>query len=276
MTPDHHALTRRAPAPAEHLADSALRHRRRGPRRARPTRHRADRPGRPRKPVAKQGPRRLRHRRVHRRLGHPDRRLPQGHRNTWSGTATNRHGKPRVMFTFSMTDCTPCPVRSRCTHAKTAARTVTLRPREQHELLRGLRAEVLVDAPTQEDAQVGLGVQPGFAAVATQVGRNCCAQDELVGRCDAGRGNRRGSHTSRCVAIGNERQHPERHERALARGMAQESDVAPFAAHGHCGRHSAVGRSSVDIGRSCGKIPAGLAMSDARASATTRVRWPAR
>jgi transposase len=66
---------------------------------------------------------------------------PQGHRNTWSGTATDRHGKPRVMFTFSMTDCTPCPVRSRCTRAKTAARTVTLRPREQHELLRNLRAD---------------------------------------------------------------------------------------------------------------------------------------
>jgi hypothetical protein len=47
---------------------------------------------------------------------------PQGHRNTWSGTRTDRHGKPRVMFTFSLTDCTPCPVRSRCTRAKTAAR----------------------------------------------------------------------------------------------------------------------------------------------------------
>ncbi|GIM83041.1 IS1182 family transposase [Salinispora arenicola] len=66
---------------------------------------------------------------------------PQGHRNTWSGAALDRHGKPRVMFTFSMTDCTPCPVRSRCTRAKTAARTITLRPREQHELLRSLRAD---------------------------------------------------------------------------------------------------------------------------------------
>jgi len=66
---------------------------------------------------------------------------PQGHRNTWSGSGIDRHGKPRVMFTFSLTDCTPCPVRSRCTRAKTAARTITLRPREQHELLRDLRAE---------------------------------------------------------------------------------------------------------------------------------------
>ncbi|MFE9174465.1 IS1182 family transposase [Streptomyces kebangsaanensis] len=66
---------------------------------------------------------------------------PQGHPNTWSGTGLDRHGNPRVMFTFSMTDCTPCPERSRCTRAKTAARTVTLRPREQHELLRRLHIE---------------------------------------------------------------------------------------------------------------------------------------
>ena len=43
------------------------------------------------------------------------------------------------MFTFSMTDCTPCPMRSRCTKAKKAARTLTLRSREQDELLRELR-----------------------------------------------------------------------------------------------------------------------------------------
>jgi transposase len=66
---------------------------------------------------------------------------PQGHRNTWSGTGTDRHGNPRIQFTFSLTNCTPCPVRSHCTHAKTAARTVTLRPRDQHELLRRLHTE---------------------------------------------------------------------------------------------------------------------------------------
>ncbi|WP_432190252.1 IS1182 family transposase [Streptomyces sp. Tue6028] len=70
---------------------------------------------------------------------------PQGHRNTWSGTGIDRHGNPRVMFTFSLTNCTPCPVRSRCTHAKTAARTVTLRPRDQHELLRRLHSEQATD-----------------------------------------------------------------------------------------------------------------------------------
>ncbi|MFI6006917.1 transposase, partial [Streptomyces sp. NPDC051366] len=66
---------------------------------------------------------------------------PRGHPNTWSGTGLDRHGNPRVQFTFSLTNCTPCPVRSRCTHAKTAARTVTLRPRDQHELLQRLYTE---------------------------------------------------------------------------------------------------------------------------------------
>ncbi|MFI6663307.1 IS1182 family transposase [Streptomyces sp. NPDC050523] len=70
---------------------------------------------------------------------------PQGHRNTWSGTGIDRNGNPRVQFTFSLTNCTPCPVRARCTHAKTAARTVTLRPREQHELLRELRKQQATD-----------------------------------------------------------------------------------------------------------------------------------
>lgn len=137
----HEALTRRALAPAEHLADSAY------------ITADAVLDARDRHGIELIGP-----------VGHghqwqsknPDAFdadaftidwdtltavCPQGHRNTWSGTATDRHGKPRVMFTFSMTDCTPCPARSRCTHAKTAARTVTLRPREQHELLRDLRAE---------------------------------------------------------------------------------------------------------------------------------------
>lgn len=70
---------------------------------------------------------------------------PQGHRNTWSGRGTDRNGNPRVQFTFSLTNCTQCPVRSRCTRAKKAARTVTLRPREQHELLQRLRKEQRTD-----------------------------------------------------------------------------------------------------------------------------------
>lgn len=77
---------------------------------------------------------------------------PQGHPNTWSGLTRDRSGNPRACFTFSLTDCTPCPVRSRCTKAKTAARTITLRPRDQHELLRELRAHQRTEAWRQRYA----------------------------------------------------------------------------------------------------------------------------
>jgi transposase len=77
---------------------------------------------------------------------------PQGHPNTWSGMTRDRSGNPRACFTFSLTDCTPCPVRSRCTKAKTAARTITLRPRDQHELLRELRLHQRTEAWRQRYA----------------------------------------------------------------------------------------------------------------------------
>ena len=44
-----------------------------------------------------------------------------------------------MSFTFSLTDCTPCPVRSRRTKAVKAARTLTLRPLQQDAALRELR-----------------------------------------------------------------------------------------------------------------------------------------
>jgi transposase len=77
---------------------------------------------------------------------------PQGHLSTWSGMTRDRSGNPRACFTFSLTDCTPCPVRSRCTKAKSAARTITLRPREQHELLRELRIHQRTEAWRQRYA----------------------------------------------------------------------------------------------------------------------------
>jgi transposase len=42
---------------------------------------------------------------------------------------------------FRKTDCTPCPLRSRCTSSKSNPRKLTLRPREQHELLEHARRE---------------------------------------------------------------------------------------------------------------------------------------
>ncbi|MFL6054367.1 MAG: transposase [Actinoallomurus sp.] len=41
---------------------------------------------------------------------------------------------------FSKTDCTPCPVRAKCTHAKREPRQLTLHTREVHEALHQARA----------------------------------------------------------------------------------------------------------------------------------------
>ncbi len=43
------------------------------------------------------------------------------------------------------------------------------------------RHEVLVGAPREEQAQVGLGVDPGSAGIATQVSRGRQCQDEIRG-----------------------------------------------------------------------------------------------
>jgi hypothetical protein len=54
---------------------------------------------------------------------------------------------------------------------------------------RGERVEVLVGAPAQEDPEVGLGMQPGLAAVAAQV-RGARAHNELIDTSDTDVGSR--------------------------------------------------------------------------------------
>jgi hypothetical protein len=73
---------------------------------------------------------------------HWDRRIvtcPQGKDSRWWQALQVRSGYAVVKVIFSMKDCTPCPVRAQCTKAKVKARTLTLRPREHHELLADLR-----------------------------------------------------------------------------------------------------------------------------------------
>jgi transposase len=50
-------------------------------------------------------------------------------------------GKPVLKVDFRKADCTPCPLRSRCTSSKSNARKLTLRLREQHETLERARRE---------------------------------------------------------------------------------------------------------------------------------------
>jgi hypothetical protein len=56
------------------------------------------------------------------------------------------------------------------------------------------RIDLVIGAPAQEDAQVGLAVPPGQAAVATEVGRYRGPQDELTRWLGTGTGNRKRSH----------------------------------------------------------------------------------
>jgi transposase len=64
---------------------------------------------------------------------------PQGRASLrWCETQTAR-GRPMIHIDFSPTDCTPCPVRSRCTRAKTLPRSLTLQPRAEHEAIQAAR-----------------------------------------------------------------------------------------------------------------------------------------
>jgi hypothetical protein len=67
---------------------------------------------------------------------------PQGRfSGGWSETTSSR-GRASAHVTFAPADCLPCPVRGRCTRAKTGggARALTFKTRREHELLRVARA----------------------------------------------------------------------------------------------------------------------------------------
>ena len=60
---------------------------------------------------------------------------PQGQRTTdWQPTQ-DRHGVEGTLIRFKYATCATCPVRAACTHLKKGARTITLPPRPQHEVL---------------------------------------------------------------------------------------------------------------------------------------------
>ena len=66
-------------------------------------------------------------------------RCPQGKvSRQWKPTHTPV-GKPTIHVEFDPADCTPCPVRMQCTHAKRDPRELTLRPQAQDEAMRQLR-----------------------------------------------------------------------------------------------------------------------------------------
>lgn len=63
---------------------------------------------------------------------------PEGRRSLrWSETETARG--PMVLVQFDPADCSPCPVRSLCTRAKSSPRSLTLQPRAEHEAIQEAR-----------------------------------------------------------------------------------------------------------------------------------------
>jgi transposase len=68
---------------------------------------------------------------------------PQGAVSTSWSSQRKPNGTPIARVHFALDDCRPCPLRSRCTKAAHGkwGRSLTLLPREQHELLARQRAE---------------------------------------------------------------------------------------------------------------------------------------
>jgi transposase len=48
-------------------------------------------------------------------------------------------GADVIHVVFAATDCTPCPMRERCTRARTQPRSLTLQPRAEHEAIQAAR-----------------------------------------------------------------------------------------------------------------------------------------
>jgi transposase len=78
---------------------------------------------------------------------------PQGRTSVrWGETHTAR-GQTMIRVEFAADDCTACPVRSRCTRARTSFRSLTLQPREEHEMIQAARQRQQTAAFTTEYAR---------------------------------------------------------------------------------------------------------------------------
>jgi transposase len=66
---------------------------------------------------------------------------PGGHTSQSWTPAVDKRENPVIKIKFSTRDCRPCPLRSQCTRAKSARRTITVRPEAQHKALLAARAQ---------------------------------------------------------------------------------------------------------------------------------------
>ena len=148
MTPAiHQRLGNRRLAPGEHVADAdyvsaghilAARYRPRDHAARAGRRRHPPHPARRHRAGTGPGPGRL-----PRRLGRTQGHLPPGAVSLSWSDQRKPSGTPIARVHFALADCNPCPLRSQCTKAANGkwGRSLTLLPREQHEILAQQRAE---------------------------------------------------------------------------------------------------------------------------------------
>jgi transposase len=64
---------------------------------------------------------------------------PGGKTSRYCSDRTTWRGTPNLLFSFSIDDCEPCPLRQRCTRAKNVGRTLTVYPQKEYETLQQAR-----------------------------------------------------------------------------------------------------------------------------------------
>lgn len=70
---------------------------------------------------------------------HQQATCPGGHTSSSWTPAVDKGTNAVIKIKFSTRDCQPCPLRAQCTRAKTARRTLTLRPEAQYKALQAAR-----------------------------------------------------------------------------------------------------------------------------------------
>jgi transposase len=75
---------------------------------------------------------------------------PRGRRSVQWVPGYDRHAHPVIHIRFARTDCHACPARAHCTQAVSQPRTLTIRPRDQHEALQDARQRQMTEEFKQE------------------------------------------------------------------------------------------------------------------------------
>jgi transposase len=84
---------------------------------------------------------------------HQQATCPGGHTSSSWTPAVDKRTNEVIKIKFSTRDCQPCPLRAQCTRAKSARRTITIRPEAQYKALQAARAREQSEAFQVQYAQ---------------------------------------------------------------------------------------------------------------------------